>query len=394
MAARSIALSGVQDPAFKSAEQKCQQVAQKSTELKGEAETAKANLAKIDEIRQHLIGNVENRIVWLEMLRAVNECLPHEPKDEAAKAAADGDAAAETEKPRKPIMEREELHITSFECQRLPSADAWIAAVKKSGWYQKSEEELAQEAAQRAAMGGGMGAPGMGAAMGGGMGGGMDGGMGAPGMGAAMGGGMDGGMGGAMGGGMGEMGMDAGAGAVQKDVWIIQLEGYHYHNGEQADTNQGAQYVRNTLVRNLQEREIYLPTGNKKDNEEGKQKMELVTMKELGISYPVLINPGGIYEVQEIDRDADTDEVAAIGARPAGRGGMEMEGGIVGPGVGAARMGGTQNAKMIKLRRFDFKVQFCWHPTPPTVRHEKKKKQEEAKAETGQFGNEMPNVNP
>ncbi len=424
-----------QDPAFKSAEDQCKQVATQSSTWKSDAETAKANLAKIDEIGQHLVGNVENRVVWLELLRAVNECLPHEEEDEAAPPAADGaEAAAEaTEKPRKPIMERNELHITSFECQRLPSAGFWISAVKKSGWYQKSEEELAAEAAQKAAAGGGMGgdamggdatgmgggAPGMGGpgmggpGMGGpGMGGpGMGGpGMGGPGMGGpGMGGpgmGMDSGMGGP---GMGMdsgMGMDGGAVTAQKDVWIIQLEGYHYHNGEKASVDQGAQYVRDTLIRNLQEMEVYLPTGNKEDGEEGKQKTELVTMQELGISYPVLINPGGIIEVQVVDRDAEADasEGAAAGARPrgAGMGGGEMGmggpgmggAGMGGPGMGGAGMGGMQNRKMIKLRRFDFKVQFCWHPTPPTVRHEKKKKQEEAKAETGQFGDEMPGVNP
>ncbi len=418
----SIALSGVQDPAFKAAQTKCSDVAERSRQLKSEEETAKTNLKAIDDIGQHLIGNVENRIVWLELIRAVNECLPHEKEDEAAKDAAD----AQPEKPRKGIMERNELHITSFECQRLPSADAWIAAVKKSGWYQPSEEELAIEAANKAAMGddpmgnpgmgdgtmaGGMGMgggamPGMGGgAMPGSMGGGAMPGMGMEGMGGM---GMEGmggmGMGGMGMDGMGGMGMDGGMTAKQKDVWIIQLTGYHYHNRKEASGDQGAQYVRDTLVRNLQEMGVYLPTGNKEDNESGEKKLELVSMKELGVSYPVLVNPGNPYDEKVIDRDAEAEANEDAAAAGAGLGGGKMGRGLAGMGMpggemsmgamGGAGMGAMQNRKLITLRRFDFVVQFCWHPTPPTVRHQTKKKLEEAKAESGQFGDEIPGPTP
>ncbi len=68
--------------------------------------------------------------------------------------------------------------------------------------------------------------------------------------------------------------------------WIVRISGYHYHNADR--TNQGAQYVRNTLIKKLRDGEVKLPS---RDGGE-----ETVKLKDLGITYPVLINPSKVYE--------------------------------------------------------------------------------------------------
>ncbi len=70
----------------------------------------------------------------------------------------------------------------------------------------------------------------------------------------------------------------------------MKLEGYHYHNN--AGDNSGAQYVRNTLIDNLLNAKVELP------NDKGVP--EAVSMQELGITYPVLMNPKKL-EDEEID---------------------------------------------------------------------------------------------
>ena len=43
--------------------------------------------------------------------------------------------------------------------------------------------------------------------------------------------------------------------------WIVKLEGCHYHNDMQnAGSNFGAQYVRNTLIENLLNAKVKLPS--------------------------------------------------------------------------------------------------------------------------------------
>ena len=74
--------------------------------------------------------------------------------------------------------------------------------------------------------------------------------------------------------------------------------------------------------------------------------LELVAIKDLGVSFPVLINPSQIEDEKIPDPEAqedDPDAVDALGKR-----------------------------KTIPVPRFDFTVQFCWQETPPSTRAKKK----------------------
>ncbi len=86
--------------------------------------------------------------------------------------------------------------------------------------------------------------------------------------------------------------------------WVIQISGHHFHN--QDPTNAGAQYVRNTLLRNLMEKQITLP------DQDGKPVQ--VMPKELGIMYPVLIYASKVSD-EEIPLPGANPEAGA-GRRP------------------------------------------------------------------------------
>ena len=67
--------------------------------------------------------------------------------------------------------------------------------------------------------------------------------------------------------------------------WVIELAGFHYFNPGDRRTS-GASHVRNTLLRNLEKGSIVLPVDNG-------ARMERFTLKELGISFPILAIDGG-----------------------------------------------------------------------------------------------------
>ena len=150
--------------------------------------------------------------------------------------------------------------------------------------------------------------------------------------------------------------------------WVFQLTGYHYHNMDDPENHtEGAQYVMETLIKNLKTKTITLPATG-----EGPQAMpeEIVSVKELGISSPMIIKPGRILE--EIVLNEEEYEAAVARAQELGIGGRT-------PGLAGGQIGNIAPSQFMnkKLRRFDFVVQFCWKET--TASERKKKREEEAK---------------
>jgi type IV pilus assembly protein PilM len=349
---------GVMSPQrYADAEQQAAQVAKQSQSLQQEKSSAESGLQATDQVGQNLVSHVEGRVQWLELLRAINECLPRDPED------------------RRPqeIERRNQLNIVNIESQYMPDLSQWFALVQQ--WYQPMGEGAAGGAGTAPAVQGGSGlAPGVPGA-----------GLLAPG-------------GGPLGPAAGPLAAPApapgaGGGSVQGPSgpgYVIQLTGYHYHNTPTAGEVQGAQYVRETLIRNLETGRVLLP----KVDEPG---TEWVTMKELGIGYPVLINPGRPYEVRVRPPTARAGGMMGPGSMGPGYGYEETyssPGPMMGPGFrrpgmpgvpGTAGSGSTVRPEdmEIVLRRFDFVVQFCWQPVSARERHEKKKQEAEQAAAQG-----------
>ncbi|MGA2031421.1 MAG: pilus assembly protein PilM [Thermoguttaceae bacterium] len=356
-AGMAVSLSMVDDDPWKKAESHASQVAGTSSRLKNEFDTTLKEFLTTKQIGDHLVNNVEGRAKWLELLLAINQCLPRDRQ------------------PVKQIADSAQLHITNIDCQQADDLAKWFAGVKK--WYQPLSSEgspadpaaavaptapvppagpavpgVPPAAAPAALPAGGVlaqagppavppapGPPGLPAPV--------------PGAGPAD-----------------QPGLTSEDQGPSGPGTIIQIKGYHYHNeGE----NQGAEYLRRAFMKKLgsADEKILLPTGNKLPN--GKEEMELVSLKDLGIGYPVLVNPG------RIEKETLTSPTAVHGGgggsgegRTANRG--PFGGG--GPRVAVGGAGGGDDSapaeETTKLDRFNFTIHFAWKPTSYRQRHEKK----------------------
>ncbi len=272
---------------WKNAEGAAQAAIRDAETYRNELDEALRQYAAIEQIGEHLTGNVEGRIVWMELLKGVSECLPpYERGDDMYK-----------EQLALPVDQREFLYITGLESEEVEDLGAWFESVRQ--WYQPPEQEPQDQAAPDDPKPGEPGATGE---------------PGAP----------------------SQPGQEGPSGPGM----IIRLTGHHYHNRREFTPDLGAQYVRNTLIDQLQGAEVLLPSV-------AGGPPELVSMKELGISYPVLVDPTRPYECEIPDPQAPPT------LRPAKAGGS----------------GGREEARpTIKVDRFDFVVEFVWTPTPPSVR--------------------------
>ncbi len=327
--AYAMAMNSVEDNLWNSATKQADDVIKESTDLKSAAGTAEGNFKSTDQIGQHLVGNVEGRIRWLELIRAIDQCLPpHKnqnakaPDSKTDKPKADASAQNTPDGSGVKITDREELHIKNLECQYCDDVSTWFSLVKQ---YYKGPDVAAQSGGTPAAASSAA-EPTAAAST------------------AAPSG--------------DQAGEQANLSGPKGAGWIVKLEGYHYHNDmEKTPYNSAAQYVRNTLLDNLLNTQVELPNG-----EGGREK---VSMRELGITYPVLVNPKGV-ENEEIDNPSAYAESGGIKTDSSGR---------------------------IKLTRFDFTVQFCWQPKLPSDRHKEKKKEAEFKAQQAS-GAEQPPAQP
>ncbi len=295
----SIALSSVAESIFGQGEAAAEQVSGEASRLSGEAGSARGAFEGTDAIGQNLVSNVEGRILWLELLRALNGSLPSDPANQRPEQ----------------IELRNELHVTNVECEWTENLENWFALMKQQNWYQPPR---------------------------------------------------------------GQATAPAGGDAPAEDPgpsgpgWVIQLTGHHFHNRDVAGGNQDAEFVRNTLIRELNSGKVILPTPDG-------QGVEPVAMKDLGIGYPVLVDPRKTIVVQVVDPYAEPEPTTTMP-------GAAMPG--MGMGMGMAGMPGEMSGmnqgrgKTITLRRFNFVVQFCWQPTPPTARHEKEEAAEQAQPES------------
>jgi hypothetical protein len=124
--------------------------------------------------------------------------------------------------------------------------------------------------------------------------------------------------------------------------FVIEMEGHHFHND---DWNQGAVFVRNTLIANLENKVIQLPVYDA----QGRPVMATFSMKELGIDFPVITYDGKLESLE-------IDESGQILSQSDGYGGAAA------PVLGAK--------PPITVKQYNFRVQFCWKPTPASKRLE------------------------
>ena len=133
----------------------------------------------------------------------------------------------------------------------------------------------------------------------------------------------------------------AGGGGPSGPGWVVEISGHHFHNERRHSPREGAQFVRTTLVRGL------LGHGDPVTTTAGPRQGEQLQVKDLGISFPVIVAEEPIKRVA-ID------------------GGMEG-GGMEGGGFGGrgGRSPETGEPEPVELRQYSFVLQFVWQPTVP-----------------------------
>ncbi|MDR1960068.1 MAG: type IV pilus assembly protein PilM [Planctomycetaceae bacterium] len=405
----STAFNSINDTTMKSAESAADAVTKKSGDLKSRKDTAVSEYEKFNTIGSTLTSNVEGRIIWLEVLKAINASLPRR----------------ENETSTTKLEEQQRIYVSSIEFQDVTELkEWWEAAIKSPGAYVPDPEEWAiiarekeGEASNTASEDSGTSASG------------------ASSDGSAS----------------GEILSDTDLlrlneiPAPEGPGKIVQLTLYHYHNPMDASSLEiGAEYVRRTLCRNLKFGAIPLPVSldtQLKAASVGQTEMVEVSFREMGISHPVvldytkplqqtIIDPaalqkliidqtlkmqtttnkgtrggaagrmGGVGSMGMMGGDSmgmvdmmDTpgmstmipgmtglgmgggNPISMLGGMPGTGGGGSSRGGLSAGGAGQGldqQMAGIPDDQKLKIARFDCVVQFVWVPTPPSVREKKR----------------------
>jgi type IV pilus assembly protein PilM len=149
-----------------------------------------------------------------------------------------------------------------------------------------------------------------------------------------------------------------GAAGTGTGGWVIELRGYHLHNNppDKKDVNvgdEGAQFLKNTLINNLKTGKVKLPDGPNGAPIE-------VSMADLGISDPVIVTSEKVKTVTYLAEPVETTDGSTPMMPMAPMPTAVPEGGVNQPGATPAE----QLPKTLKLRQYDFIVQFCWQPKP------------------------------
>jgi type IV pilus assembly protein PilM len=119
--------------------------------------------------------------------------------------------------------------------------------------------------------------------------------------------------------------------------WVVQIVGHHFHNEDRHKPREGEQFVRETLVRGLLGEADSVPVAA------GEKAGQQVSVKDLGIGYPVIVQRTPVRKVR-------------ISTAPAIAGG--------GPGF-APRPAADDQESELQLKQFSFVLQFVWQPATP-----------------------------
>jgi len=255
-------------------------VAQVQTKSNGYQQTQKdkeAQLAFIKGIGNEVVGAGDRRLLWLELMKTVNSALPW-PEGFDPNVYVDYKTL--------PLDERPQFYIDYVESEYFPDLATWYTVLVSQRYSQlKQHLEANREGGAPAAdvtVAGEVAAADSVA-------------LAAPTTDAAS----------------GEAGGDAPvAGGPTGPGWVIELSGYHYFN--KVRRTSGANHVRNNFLKKLEEGSIVLPINSAGDT-------ETFTMKEMGISFPILATDSG---------EPQTVRVPNPDVQPAG--GMPGEGGMYG----------------------------------------------------------------
>ena len=225
---------------FADAENSAGQVESEAGTKRSAYETSVTQFTATKQTGESLIGNVDGRLLWLELYKALSQCLPHDPPDQRPENIAD----------------RNELHLESLECEYFAELGTWYnRGIQPLIDSQKGSKSLEPPAAPEAPGAEGVAADDPNAVP-----------------------------------------PEEDPNAVDPNAagsaapapppppagpgWVIQLTGYHYHN-DQLEMS-GSVFVIDTLIENLRHGKVTLPGKDGQPTE--------MAITDLGISHPVIVS--------------------------------------------------------------------------------------------------------
>jgi type IV pilus assembly protein PilM len=360
---KSVDIDPASAPTMAQAIRTSQSWSQQASSMASENSNLKSKFEEIVQIGQNLQSNVEGRLLWLELLKAIDAALPMDdrPEEEQEQTAED-------------VTSRTEIHIEHMECEYFEDLSQWFAGVQPL--YNQSRTELVDQTGESSAgenseggdqgeaqvagdsheseenisannnhredtsdinPGDGFGGNGIG---GNGFGGG---GFGGGGFG---GGGFD-----SSGAGEGNEGAES-VGGLSGPGWVIQLNGYHFHNSD--PYNEGQPFLQNTFIKQLEEGSVQLPDGPNGE-------LVDVPIADLGISHPVVVTQNKIYDVIY-----DPEAISEQGSGQ--RYPMSQLPGSPRRGLGNQDDEEVKEPVRWKLREYDFVIQFAWSQKSRSIR--------------------------
>ena len=257
------AFNSVSEDRFGLAESGAKAVNAKAQKYAADYKKVLDDFKKASDVGDNLVRNVEGRILWMEIYKAVNASLPKDPPGEEVPAE---------------VNKQERLNITSIAAKKEANLATWFDGVKND--YEPPKVDPAAAAPAEGASAATPPAATPAAAT-----------------------------------------PAAGASATATTVTppsgagvVFTVKGYHFHNGDKL--NEGAAYVLKTLVANLQKESIEIPS-----TDEG-EPPRIVPVADLGISHVVLVDPGPIrldYQVEDPNQPEEAAEEGGSrgGNRPA-----------------------------------------------------------------------------
>jgi len=150
--------------------------------------------------------------------------------------------------------------------------------------------------------------------------------------------------------------------------WVFELNGYHYYNSTSRMGSEGSNHVRKFLITSLMNKRIELPNA--------KGEMISFTPKEVGLSYPFLLNEQEPKTVRIPNPDYDGEAIqAAIVKMQA-----DTKGAPPTPITTGMKLpdGTTVEPATLEVRRHDFTIQIVWQETTMADRLKAREEKEAA----------------
>ena len=279
-----------------------------------------AKLNYLNVMGQEVSGNAERRLKWLEVIKAVNNAIPR-------KSFVDGKIPTREEVP---LDEREDIHITRFDTKYYPDLKEWWTEdvqrryrEEMRNWAKLTENPLDTEA------------------------------------------------------------LEADVGP-QGEGWVLELTCYHDYNKEVFENigRIGSDHVRRVMTSSFLPPDIYGNPSNPDAKSillpRGDGKNDTFTLKEMGISYPLLLDDNKPTVIQV--KNPDYDPVVGFGADNEEE--EDDDGEAESDVEGDAE--GEEEPAFFPVKRLNFVFQMVWQEKPLSERVKEKDALREAEAKAAQ----------